>query len=111
MADLGQAGARFQCAATVSLPEGQLTVQGPATLTETGNQPFMLAITGGTGAYRTARGRPRSPRSAKPNSTTPSPSSGKRRRLSAGQGDAQRGVPAWLATTLSLFRPDWLWQA
>ena len=57
MADLGQAGARFQCAATVFLPEGQLTVQGLATLTETGNQPFTLAITGGTGAYRTARGQ------------------------------------------------------
>jgi hypothetical protein len=57
MADLGQAGGRFQCAATVSLPEGQLTVQGLATLTETGNQPFTLAITGGTGAYRTARGQ------------------------------------------------------
>jgi hypothetical protein len=60
MADLGQAGGRFQCAATVSLPEGQLTVQGLATLTETGNQPFTLAITGGTGGtggYRTARGQ------------------------------------------------------
>jgi hypothetical protein len=56
MADLGQAGARFQCTPTVSLPEGQITVQGLATLTETGNQPFTLAITGGTGAYRTARG-------------------------------------------------------
>lgn len=57
MADLGQAGARFQCTATVSLPEGQLTVQGLATMTETGSQPFTLAITGGTGAYRTARGQ------------------------------------------------------
>jgi hypothetical protein len=57
MADLGQAGARFQCVATVSLPEGQLTVQGLATSTETGNQPFTLAITGGTGAYRTAHGQ------------------------------------------------------
>jgi hypothetical protein len=57
MADLGRAGARFQCAATVVLPEGQLTVQGLATLTETGNQPFTLAITGGTGAYRTAHGQ------------------------------------------------------
>jgi len=57
MADLGRAGGRFQCAATASLPEGQLTVQGLATLTETGDQPFTLAITGGTGAYRTARGQ------------------------------------------------------
>lgn len=59
MADLGRAGARFQCVATVSLPEGQLTVQGLATLTETGSQPFTLAITGGTGAYRTAHGQAR----------------------------------------------------
>jgi hypothetical protein len=57
MADLGQAGGRFQCVATVSLPEGQLTVQGLPTLTETGNQPFTLAITGGTGTYRTAHGQ------------------------------------------------------
>jgi hypothetical protein len=57
MADLGQAGARFQCAATVSLPEGQIAVQGLATLTETGNHPFTLAITGGTGAYHAARGQ------------------------------------------------------
>jgi Allene oxide cyclase barrel like domain len=57
MADLEQAGARFQCVATVSLPEGQLTAQGLATLTETGSQPFTLAITGGTGAYRTAHGQ------------------------------------------------------
>lgn len=32
-------------------------MQGLATLTETGNQPFALAITGGTGAYRTAHGQ------------------------------------------------------
>ncbi len=48
MANLGQARGRFQCVATVSLREDQLTVQGPATLTETGNHPFALAITGGT---------------------------------------------------------------
>jgi hypothetical protein len=57
MADLDQAGARFQCVATLSLSEGQLTAQGLATLTETGSQPFTLAITGGTGAYRTAHGQ------------------------------------------------------
>ena len=57
MADLGQAGGRFQCVATLSLPEGQLTTQGLITLTETGNQPVTLAITGGTGAYRTAHGQ------------------------------------------------------
>ena len=57
MADLGQAGGRFQCVATLSLPEGQLTAQGLATLNEAGDQPFMLAITGGTGAYRSAHGQ------------------------------------------------------
>ena len=36
---------------------GQLTAQGLATLTETSPQPFTLAITGGTGAYRTAHGQ------------------------------------------------------
>lgn len=59
MADLGQAGGRFQCVATLSLPEGQLTAQGLVTLTETGGQPVTLAITGGTGAYRTAHGQAR----------------------------------------------------
>jgi hypothetical protein len=59
MADLGQAGGRFQCVVTLSLPEGQLTAQGLITLTETGNQPLTLAITGGTGAYRTAHGQAR----------------------------------------------------
>jgi hypothetical protein len=59
MADLGQAGGRFQCLVTVSLPEGQLTAQGLATLTEGGGQAFTLAITGGTGAYRTAHGEVR----------------------------------------------------
>jgi hypothetical protein len=59
MADLGQAGGRFQCLVTVSLPEGQLTAQGLVTLTETGQQPLTLAVTGGTGAYRTAHGEVR----------------------------------------------------
>jgi hypothetical protein len=57
MAEPGQASLRVQCVATVSLPEGQLTVQGLATVPETGSQPFTLAITGGTGAYRTAQGQ------------------------------------------------------
>jgi hypothetical protein len=57
VADFRQAGARFQCVATVSLPEGELTVQGLATLPKAGSQPFTLAITGGTGAYRTAHGQ------------------------------------------------------
>jgi hypothetical protein len=59
MADLGQAGGRFHCLATLSLPEGQLTAQGLFTQTEGGDQPFTLAITGGTGAYRTAHGQVR----------------------------------------------------
>jgi hypothetical protein len=59
MADLGQAGGRFQCVVTLSLPEGQLTAQGLATLTESGGQPVTVAITGGTGAYRTAHGQAR----------------------------------------------------
>lgn len=57
MADLGQAGGRFQCLATLSLPEGQVTAQGLLTQSEGGDQPFTLAITGGTGAYRTAHGQ------------------------------------------------------
>ena len=59
MADLGQAGGRFQCLVTLSLPDGQLTAQGLVTLTETGQQPLTLAVTGGTGAYRTAHGEVR----------------------------------------------------
>ena len=59
MADLGQAGGRFQCVVTLALPEGQLTAQGLATLTEAGGQPVTLAITGGTGAYRAAHGQAR----------------------------------------------------
>jgi hypothetical protein len=57
MADLGPAGGRFQCVATVSLPDGQLTIQGLLTQAEGGLKPFILAITGGTGAYRTAHGQ------------------------------------------------------
>jgi hypothetical protein len=43
-----------QCTATVSLPKGQITVQG--LVDRTGPVPIKLAITGGTGAYRTAHG-------------------------------------------------------
>jgi hypothetical protein len=57
VAEPGHASRRFQCVATVSLPEGQLTAQGLATVTEASPQPFTLAITGGTGAYRTAHGQ------------------------------------------------------
>ncbi len=43
-----------QCVATVSLPDGQITAQGLVDFTETG--AFTIAITGGTGKYRTAHG-------------------------------------------------------
>jgi hypothetical protein len=46
--------ATAQCVATASLPQGQITVQGLIDFTDPG--PFTLAITGGTGAYRTAHG-------------------------------------------------------
>ena len=59
MSDLGQAGGRSQCLATLSLPEGQLTAQGLITQTEGGDQSVTLAITGGTGTYRTAHGQVR----------------------------------------------------
>ena len=37
------------------LPKGQITVQGLTTFTD-GPSTFKLAITGGTGSYRTAHG-------------------------------------------------------
>jgi hypothetical protein len=40
-----------QCVITVELPDGQISVQGLAQGTES-----FFAVTGGTGAYRTARG-------------------------------------------------------
>ena len=43
-----------QCVATLSLPKGQITAQG--LVDRTGPVPITLAITGGTGAYRTAHG-------------------------------------------------------
>jgi hypothetical protein len=46
--------ATAHCVATASLPQGQITVQGLIDFTDPG--PFTLAITGGTGAYRTAHG-------------------------------------------------------
>lgn len=45
------------CVATLSLPRGQVTVQGLLNFAEDG--PFVVAITGGTGAYRTAHGQMR----------------------------------------------------
>ena len=47
----------IQCVGTAELPKGQITVQGLITFSEaTEGQPFELAITGGTGRYRTAHG-------------------------------------------------------
>ena len=49
--------ATFQCVVTLSLEKGQITVQGLFTSAgEADQSPFVVAITGGTGAYRTARG-------------------------------------------------------
>jgi hypothetical protein len=46
-----------QCVVTLSLPDGQIAVQGLVTFTNAPAQaPFTVAITGGTGAYRTAHG-------------------------------------------------------
>jgi type II secretory pathway pseudopilin PulG len=48
--------ATTQCVVTASLPKGQITVQGLPTFTD-GPASFLLAITGGTGAYKTAHGQ------------------------------------------------------
>jgi hypothetical protein len=45
-------GQTWECNWTTFLPKGQITVEGP--FTDTGNT--VLAITGGTGKYRNARG-------------------------------------------------------
>ena len=52
--DIELAPSRLQCVTTASFPEGNITFQG-AFLFEP-PEPFVLAITGGTGAYRTAHG-------------------------------------------------------
>jgi len=46
----------FQCVGTLSLPGGQITVQGLVSFPEADRTPFFVAVTGGTGAYRTALG-------------------------------------------------------
>ncbi|MFI0907134.1 hypothetical protein ACH4TE_27000 [Streptomyces sioyaensis] len=46
----------LQCAADLALPLGQLTVAGRFTVTGAGPGNIDLAITGGTGRYRTAHG-------------------------------------------------------
>jgi hypothetical protein len=45
-----------QCFNTTVLPEGQITSQGYVTSDQIEHVPFEQAITGGTGAYRTAHG-------------------------------------------------------
>jgi hypothetical protein len=50
------AGSTAQCTATAALAKGQLVVQGLVAISEDAPGDFDLAITGGTGAYRTARG-------------------------------------------------------
>jgi allene oxide cyclase-like protein len=47
----------FNCVVSFELERGQLTIQGLFTFSaETAGEPFTLAVTGGTGAYRTAHG-------------------------------------------------------
>jgi hypothetical protein len=49
-----------QCLITAILPRGQITIQGRLPSTEQGTSPpHSLAVTGGTGSYRTARGEVR----------------------------------------------------
>jgi hypothetical protein len=47
--------ATAQCVATAELPRGQITLQGLLTFTD-GPSTFRIAITGGTGRYRTTHG-------------------------------------------------------
>lgn len=44
------------CVVTIQLPKGQVTLQGLITFSEQAGNRFTVAITGGTGAYRTAHG-------------------------------------------------------
>jgi hypothetical protein len=44
------------CSVVLSLPAGQLTADGLVVSSPAGPGPYTLAITGGTGSYRTARG-------------------------------------------------------
>ncbi|MEU5208698.1 hypothetical protein [Streptomyces sp. NPDC020742] len=46
----------LQCAADMTLPNGQITLQGRFTVTASGPGEIDLAITGGTGRYSTAQG-------------------------------------------------------
>jgi Dirigent-like protein len=47
----------FHCTVTLRLPAGQIALDGLATFGEQGPQPMTMAITGGTGNYRLARGQ------------------------------------------------------
>jgi hypothetical protein len=55
----GKAGFTAQCLATATLPGGQIATQGLISLANGPVQRFSLAITGGTGDYRTVRGEVR----------------------------------------------------
>jgi ABC-type cobalt transport system substrate-binding protein len=45
------------CQLALSLPDGQITAQGLVASTPAGPGTYFLAITGGTGSYRTAHGQ------------------------------------------------------
>ena len=55
----GRTGLTAQCLATATLPGGQIATQGLISFTDQEVQRFSLAVTGGTGDYRTARGEVR----------------------------------------------------
>jgi allene oxide cyclase-like protein len=48
--------ATVNCVGTIQLPRGQVTLQGLIVFSEEAGDRFTIAITGGTGAYRTAHG-------------------------------------------------------
>ena len=56
VADLDEQGVSFQCVVTLALQDGIITAQAMSTFTPDGLEDFEAAITGGTGAYRHARG-------------------------------------------------------
>jgi hypothetical protein len=47
----------FHCSLTLRLPGGQIALEGLGTFGQEGPQPLAMAITGGTGSYRAARGQ------------------------------------------------------
>jgi hypothetical protein len=58
---VGATAGRFHCTVTLTLPEGQITLQGTIRIPfeEDFTGPFYVAITGGTGAYDEAQGQVR----------------------------------------------------